>query len=380
MTLHGDGSEPPLFDKGFNDLNRLLAKLCAMCGNPKNGKIPNATTEFNENDEDVQSYFDFDDVEGVDLDDEKDRLDKVLKFRDCNNFKIPINPTHFEDFVYDDGNLNDSVNDALFNAASDAHNQSEGSIPPDNFHLSILNTFILSLPRALIGSLLSPKYFLPFIIVYKVLVVGVGGVIKTAKQMMKILYKLFNEIITKLLWKFINEFWRRVKKDLLVFLTDIAASILKKKGRRYRLILLSLIAILTKILENGFDTCKDLYGLINKAIDLALSGFGGGFVTAGISTFLLPFFLQKPGYSEDGAVIRAIEKLEEAGVSTSPIFGEDNKIIDLVKSVISGHVEEQDTNGFIAASNTSVIIPHPSPFVGSVFIPPGLLTVGGGTF
>jgi hypothetical protein len=380
MTLHGDGSEPPLFDKGFNDLNRLLAKLCAMCGNPKSGKIPNTTTEFNENDEDIQSYFDFDDVEGVDLDDEKDRLDKVLKFRDCNNFKIPINPTHFEDFVYDDGNLNDSVNDALFNAASDAHNQSEGSIPPDNFHLSILNTFILSLPKALIGSLLSPKYFLPFIIVYKILVTGVGGVIKTAKQMMKILYKLFNEIITKLLWKFINEFWRRVKKDLIVFLTDIAATILKKKGKRYRLILLSLIAILTKILESGFDTCKDLYGLINKAIDLALSGFGGGFATAGISTFLLPFFLQKPGYSEDSAVIRAIEKLEEAGVPTSPIFGEDNKIIDLVKSVISGHVEEQDTNGFIAASNTSVIIPHPSPFVGAVFIPPGLLTVGGGTF
>lgn len=380
MTLHGDGSEPPLFDKGWNDLNRLLAKLCAMCGNPKNSKIPNATTEFNENDEDIQSYFDFDDVEGIDLDDEKDRLDKVLKFRDCSNYKIPINPTHFEDFVYDDGNLNDSVNDALFNAASDAHNQSDGSIPPDNFHISILNSFILNLPKALIGSVLSPKYFLPFIVVYKVLVTGIGGVIKTAKEMMKILWKLFNEIITNLLWKFIAEFWRRVKKDLLVFLVDIAASILKKKGRRYRLILLSLIAILTKVLETGLDNCKDLYDLINKAIDLALSGLAGGFATTGISTFLLPFFLQKPGYSVDSAVIRAIEKLEESGVSTSPIFGEDNKIIDLVKSVIGGHVEEQDTNGFIAASNTSVIIPHPSPFVGSVFIPPGLLTVGGGTF
>lgn len=380
MTLHGDGSEPPLFDKGWNDLNRLLAKLCAMCGNPKNSKIPNATSEFNENDEDIQSYFDFDDVEGIDLDDEKDRLDKVLKFRDCSNYKIPINPTHFEDFVYDDGNLNDSVNDALFNAASDAHNQSDGSIPPDNFHLSILNSFILNLPKALIGSVLSPKYFLPFIVVYKVLVNGIGGIIKTAKQMMKILWKLFNEIITNLLWKFIAEFWRRVKKDLLVFLVDIAASILKKKGRRYRLILLSLIAILTKVLENGLDNCKDLYDLINKAIDLALSGLAGGFATTGISTFLLPFFLQKPGYSVDSAVIRAIEKMEEAGISTSPIFGEDNKIIDLVKSVIDGHVEEQDTNGFIAASNTSVIIPHPSPFVGSVFIPPGLLTVGGGTF
>jgi len=125
MTLHGDGTEPPLFDKGWNDLNRLLAKLCALCGNPKNGKIPNATSEFNENDEDVQSYFNFDDVEGVDLDDEKDRLDKVLKFRDCNNYKIPVNPIHFEDFMFDDGNLNDAVNDVLLNSALDAHNQME---------------------------------------------------------------------------------------------------------------------------------------------------------------------------------------------------------------------------------------------------------------
>ena len=66
--------------------------------------------------------------------------------------------------MFDDGNLNDAVNDVLLNSALDAHNQSNGNIPPDNFHLSIMNTFLLNLPKALIGSLLSPKYFLPFII------------------------------------------------------------------------------------------------------------------------------------------------------------------------------------------------------------------------
>ena len=380
MTLHGDGTEPPLFDKGWNDLNRLLAKLCALCGNPKNGKIPNATSEFNENDEDVQSYFNFDDVEGVDLDDEKDRLDKVLKFRDCNNYKIPVNPIHFEDFMFDDGNLNDAVNDVLLNSALDAHNQSNGNIPPDNFHLSIMNTFLLNLPKALIGSLLSPKYFLPFIIVYKVIVAGAGAVIKTAKEIMKVLWKLFHEIIIKLLWKFISEFWKRVKKDLLVFLVDLAASIMKKKGKRYRLMLLSLIAILTKILETGIDNCKDLYDIINKAIDLALSGFGGGFATAGISTLLLPFFLQKPGMSEDRTTIDATEKMKDAGVNVEPIFGKPNKIVDVVKSTITAYMDEQAANGYVAGSNLTAIIPHPNPLVGAIVIPQGMLTVGGGNF
>ena len=378
LTLHGCGDEPPLFDKGWNDLNRLLQKLCAMCGNPKSGKIPNATSEFNENDEDVESYFNFDDVEGIDLDDEKDRLDKVLKFRDCSNYKIPTNPTHFEDFANDDSDLDSSVNDALLNAALDAHNQSYGSIPPDNFHLSILNSFILNLPKALIGAIVTPKYFLPIVLVYKAIVLGGEQIVKTAKEVMKVFWRLFNDVITKLLWKFISEFWIRVKRDLMIFLADIAARILKNRSKRFRRMLLALIAIITKIIQDGIGNCKDLYDLINKAIDLALSGIGGGFASMGISSFLLPFFLQKPGFSEDRAGINAIEELERNGVTTSDIFGQPNNLIPLVNSIINGYQKEMDENGFVAASNLPAIIPHPNPLVGAIFVPQGLLTVGGG--
>ena len=386
LTLNGCGDEPPLFDKGWNDLNRLLQKLCALCGNPSNGKISNATTEFNENDEDIQRYFDFDDVEGIDLDDEKDRLDKVLKFRDCNNYKVAVNTTHFEDFVDDDGDLNDSVNDALLNAALDAHNQSDGTNPPDNFHLTLLNSFILNLPKALIGSVLSPKYFLPIIIIYKIVVAGIGATIKTAKELMKIFWKLFYYVITKLLWKFISEFWKRIKRDLLLFLVDIATSILGKKKKRYRKMLLAVIAILTKIIQDGLFNCKDLYEMINLAIDLALSGIGGalglgggGFASTGISPFLLPFFLKKPGYSEDKATINVIEKLEEAGISTAPIFGQPNKIIPFIKGILSGHVEEMDDSSFVAVANKEVVIPVPG-LSGPLVIPPGVILSGGGTF
>jgi hypothetical protein len=219
MTLQGDGTEPPLFDKGFNDLNRLLSKLCALCNNPTTtGTNQNTTNQFNENDEDIEFYFDFDNLEGIDLDDENSRYKKVLRFKDCDNFEVPSDSNNFEDFVYlsNKKNLNDAVNSALLNAAASA--SAESTVPLDNLHISLLNTFILNLPKALIGSVLAPKYFLPIVIVYKSVVAGAGSLVLSAKEIMKKLSKLFNEIVKNLLWKFISEFWKRVKIDLLNFL------------------------------------------------------------------------------------------------------------------------------------------------------------------
>jgi hypothetical protein len=383
MTLQGDGTEPPLFDKGFNDLNRLLAKLCALCNNPTStGTNQNPTTQFNENDEDIEFYFDFDNVEGIDLDDESARYKKVLRFKDCNNFESVADTSHYEDFVYlsNKKNLNDAVNNALLNAASAAHETSDSSIPPDNFHLSLLNTFILNLPKALIGSVLAPKYMLPIVIIYKSVVAGVGGLVESAKQIMKKLSKLFNEIIRNLLWKFLAEFWKRIKIDLLNFLQRLALKILKNKAKRYFVIISALIALLTKLLELGLDNCDTLFKLISQSIDLALRGGVAG-LTGGVAQvpgFLLGLSHFLPGYSTDRALLNVTEKLESSGISTAPIFGESNNLTALVKSIIDGNTEEQDANSFIQVSTQEVIIP--TPFGLPIIIPPGIITSSGKMF
>lgn len=381
MTLQGDGTEPPLFDKGFNDLNRLLAKLCALCNNPtSNGTNQNPTTQFNENDEDIEFYFDFDNVEGIDLDDENARYKKVLKFKDCNNFESVVDSSHFEDFVYlsSKKNLNDAVNNALLNAASAAHETSDSSIPPDNFHLSLLNTFILNLPKALIGSVLSPKYMLPIVLIYKSVVNGASGLVESAKVIMKKLSKLFNEIIKNLLWKFLAEFWKRVKIDLLNFLQRLALKILKNKAKRYFIIITALIALLTKLLEMGLDNCDSLFKLISQSIDLALMGNGLGGAATQVPGFLLGLSHFLPGFSTDRALLNVTEKLESSGISTGPIFGESNNLTALVKSIIDGHTEEHDTNSFIQVSTQEVIIP--TPFGLPIVIPPGIITSSGKMF
>ena len=79
------------YDVNVNKLNRVISKICAVCAKPENNQLKqNPVDQFNENDVDLGAFFNFDDVEGIDIDDENLRYQKVLKFTDCNNFTIPV--------------------------------------------------------------------------------------------------------------------------------------------------------------------------------------------------------------------------------------------------------------------------------------------------
>ena len=369
MTLKGDGNEPPLFDKGWNDLNRLMAKLCATCGNPNTGLNPSTASQFNENDEDIESYFDFDSTEGIDVDEEAARYNKVLKFKDCNNYEVKINPQHFEDFVYmaQKKNINDAINDALLHSAGEAYEKSGQSQPLDNFHISIMNSFIANLPNALMGAVLSPKYILPISLILK----AVTSTTETVKTLMKKLSKLFTQIIKDLYWIFIEKFWSLVKVELIALLSKTAAKILKNKYADYTMIISILISLLSDLLENSIDNCDGLYTIISNTIDAALSAKGG---TPGIPGLLLSFADLKGGYSTDTAYMDAMQRMEGIGVNTGTINGESNKLHDIVKGVLDGQWFTQKKSGYSEGSNQYVILPPPIPNV-PMIIPPGMLRI-----
>ena len=367
MTLKGDGNEPPLFDKGFNDLNRLLAKLMSSCGGPNTGLNPSAAAQFNENDEDPESYFDFESTEGIDVDEETARYNKVLKFKDCNNYEVKINPQHFEDFVYmsQKKNINDAINDALLHSAGEAYEKSGQSQPLDNFHISIMNTFIANLPNALMGAVLAPKYILPITLIYK----AITGTEETIKVVMRKLSKLFTQILKDLYWLFIEHFWSLVKVELLALLAKTAAKILKNKYSDYTLIITTLISLLTDLLDGSLDNCDGLYGVISRTIDVALSGIRG---TPSIPGLLLSISDLKGGYSTDLAHMDIMQRLDGSGVNTSTINGESNKLQDLVKSVLDGQWFTQKKHSYTETSNQLVILPPPVPGIPMV-LPPGFI-------
>ena len=373
MVLKGDKSEPPLFDIGMNDLNRLLNKLMKVCNNPSQGLNQSAENQFNEDDDDIESFFDFDDMEGIDLDDEANRFNKVLKFTDCNNFTIPSNPSHYEDFVYlSKNNLDDAVNDVFLNVATTSYQEASGTIPLVNFQISLFNSYILNLPKALIGSILSPKYILPIVIIYKYINSAGGNVVLLAKEIMKKLHKLFFKIIKDILWKFISEFWKLVKKDLLEFLKITALNIIKEKYKKYRDYILSIINLLRGILKTNLNNCNALFTVIDKTIDAALYG-GPNFRIPGI---IDSFADKKSGFSNTRTIIGIVEQLEKEGVNASQqIFGQDNNLLKFLKSTVNGYTKEVNNNSYVHVSNTRLELPVIGGFV---IIPQGVLNASGG--
>jgi hypothetical protein len=185
---------------------------------------------------------------------------------------------------------------------------------------------------------------------------------------MRTLSKLFSEIIKQLLWKFIQEFWKLVKIDLMAYLLKIVKKILKNKSKRYLTIIKSLIAFLLKALEVKLDNCYALFSAVFSAISAALSAP----ISLKVPNILLLLSDSLPGYSQDRAFMNIMERISASGVNTGPILGETNNIGTIVKSVIDGHTEEMDQNSFIKITLKGGALPGPS---GGAAIIPG--TIGG---
>lgn len=374
MTLQGDGENPEIFDKGINELNRLCSKLFKICGSPMedSGLIQTTSQQFSENDEDIESYFDFHDVEGIDLDDEDARYRKVLRFRDCGEFEVPCPTTSFEDFVYlsSTTNLSSLIDQTIENSARNVSLSVEDQKLFDNIQLELMNLFILNVPKALVSSILSPKTFYPLVLVWKQL----KGAAVTAIEYMKQLSKLVYTIIKNVFWKFLKEFWGYIKKDLLAFIEKIALKILKNKYKHYVRIITAIIALLRDLLNRQFDSCLVIFQAILDAIKGALNLPGGKINVPG---FLLAYSDLLPGYSSDRAYMNAAERMAAEGLNTGTIYGEPNEYLIMAKSIIEGISEEMDTNAFVKVGSKQVTLTTP---VGPIVIPPGIVNSSGKLF
>lgn len=376
MALVLKGNDVPReFDISLNFLNRLASKILSVCGNESDDSLKqNAIDEFNENDQNISSYFDFDDVEGIDLDDEADRLNKVLRFTDCGNFTTPINPNLFENysFLTAEAEAEELVDDILADYAKDIYSSEDLNISIKTLNLSLIEKFITTIPKALISTVLTPKFVFPIAIIWKQL----RGIDIDVKDLLKELNKLFFNVLSKIFWNFITQFWSFVKKDLITFLGKLTSSIIANKYKRYVTIITSIIDIIKKILTTSIGSCNDLFTIMSKLINGALSINGPKTPIPGI---LLGFSDLLPGYSEDRALMNISERLEKAGIDLSPINGESNDITTLVKSVIDGNTEELDKSSYVKAANKI-----PITVVGAdgvpVIIPSGMISVSGKLF
>ena len=368
LVLQGGEDDPIDFTFGINNLEKIIKKILSYCNLLNTEQKPfknNPTDTFNEDDVDIQKFFDFEDNEGIDIDSENDRYKRVLKFRDCDNIETKVNTNHIEDFVYLNNLDPDSILDTLKKASNDV---SDG----DNnmFYLSLLNSFILKVPSAIMSAVLSPKMLFPIIFAYKVIQnTTLAEIENDIKILMGKLSKLFYNIIRKLFKIFITRFWNLIKKDLLKFISSVASTILLNKIKRYKTIVLALIALLTNLLTRGINNCLDLFSLIGLTINAAFSVP----VKVPLPGILLSLSDLLPGYSADRAYMGCVEKLQNSGIETGPLYGEPNKLLSMIKGVFDAHTEETDSNGYVSVSNKEIILPFG-------IIPPGVLSSSGKMF
>ena len=377
LTLKGDNSAPIGLDIGMNELNRLLSKMLKSCSGAKANSLSKAN--FETNDEIEETYFDFDDVEGIDLEEESRRFQKVIKFKDCNDVVVPTDVSTFEDFVYMINNnnkmsLNQVVDNTLYNVANLSYQNSGQAASLQNFHINIMNSFIMNMPKAMIGTVLSPKFLLPIVVIYKAVVLKGQDLLKSAKELLKKLFKLFTKIIKDIFWKFLTEIWKRIKRDMLDFIKQLALKILKDKFKKYALIIAGLIALINAVINTNLDDCNALYNTILTTINTALSAAS---ISLPLPALLASFANLRPGTSETSMLIDFVENAQKNGVNLSDIHGEPNKQINHAKSVISGIVGNVVNNGVAAGGNETgfgitaqgitVTIPRGSLKVNSVF-------------
>jgi len=354
MCIQGDGTEPESFLIKMDWLNRLLDKLFSICGQKQTDKPlnQNAANQIAEDDIDLEWYFDFESTEGIDIDDEDARHRRVLKFKDCNNYEIPVDKSHIEDFVYffNKNNKEDTITDTLNTIAAKASEDSGERFSINDLEISLNLQYILNAAKALVAAIISPKIFFPIVTVYK----SIKGSDLTAGEILKELKNLFYEIIKNIFWKFIQELWKHIKRDLLNFLLDTARTILMNKLKRYKAILTALLSLLTKILNsNMIFSCDAIFESILSVIQNAISSK----TKLPIPGVLLALSDQLPGYSTDRAYMNITERLTAAGIDMEPIYGETNQTHALIKSIIDGNSEEIDTNSYVKISMKSTVIP-----------------------
>lgn len=369
MLLAGDGSQPKEFDINMNNLNRILQKITCACGKPRKDDELQQTPkdQFNEDDVDEQMFFDTDDLDGIDLDDEALRFKRVLRFRDCNNFEVPINPNHIEDFsLLSKKNTLDAYNSILNKMAKDAYNESGGSISIENLRISMNLMSILNLPKALLGSIFSAKIFLPLVILWKTLKAGVSSAFVSAKQLVKNFYKLFYNILHDLFFKFITIFWTKVKPELIALIISLVPKIFKTSKEKYLKVIKSLLAFLKYAIPFiGISNCAELYEQLLKLIDLLRVG-----ISQKVPSLMLQLAKLRPGFSADRALIEVAQGLESRGITTGDFFEPgDNNLLATLEETLKGWHSEMNTNSFVQISLDPTSIPV-APAGGAALITP----------
>jgi hypothetical protein len=366
---------PNQYDVKLSKLVKALNACMGYCDDRKD-PLKRTPTDIPENNIDILDFFNFDAVEGIDLDDENRRLNKVLRFVDCNNYDLPVNENIVEDFGFYASTKNEiavlaAYDQALAKLAKEAAS-GETDLSFLDFSIGLNFQSLKQLPKALLSTVMSPKFLFPIAVFWKMLKEQTANAIVDVQTLMKNVTKFLYNTLKDIYNKFLEIFWKIVKPQIAVILKDLIKRIMKNSKSKLKRIILALIDILSMVIPFlGVKNCEDFYNAILQVLSLIRTG-----VNQQINGFLLQLSKRLPGYSEDRAIMNIGEFLEANGIPTGDLYGQENNVMSFVSSIVKGHQKEMDENSFVQVSLDYGQIPV-APLGGAAVIPPGVLKAHG---
>jgi hypothetical protein len=328
-------------------LNKRISCLCS----DRNKEISVAgTSKVSEIDNVDNSFFELTDVELRIIEQNISNVKLgVVEFEDCDNVKVPL----------DAESLLTALDNLQFNEDTDDLNEFQNAL--DIINPAVNNTFTGSINdgylkqflNALIGSILSPKVILPFMVMLYATKQQVPPQVKNIEDFTKQYRTFYIEFVSQILSKFTQRVLQELKKQILRLVTLLNTDILNEKKQKIQNMILSIVSLIAvpTNLTRDFRECKagidELLGLLNSGIQKRVQRLSN----AG-SPIPLPLLLSSQlldGYSSTRAFLNTIEKLEELGIPTGPMpDGSPNKFVASVKAMFDGNSQEIAENGKVA--------------------------------
>jgi len=328
-------------------LNKRISCLCS----DRNKEISVAgTSKVSEIDNVNNSFFE---LTGVELRIIEQNISNVklgvVEFEDCDNVKVPL----------DTESLLTALDNLQFNEDTDDLNEFQNAL--DIINPAVNNTFTGSINdgylkqflNALIGSILSPKVILPFMVMLYATKQQVPPQVKNIEDFAKQYRTFYIEFVSQILSKFTQRVLQELKKQILRLVTLLNTDILNEKKQKIQNMILSIVSLIAvpTNLTRDFRECKagidELLGLLNSGVQKSVQRLSN----AG-SPIPLPLLLSSQlldGYSSTRAFLNTIEKLEELGIPTGPMpDGSPNKFVASVKAMFDGNSQEIAENGKVA--------------------------------
>ena len=317
----------------------IFKRIFGMCFDETKEIDVSGIAKISETDVVDSSFFEFNEVDLRYIDAiVSDIKMGVVEFEDCNTVKLPVDVNAVLNIL---ATLNFTPN---ANNNTEINNAAENITKPfEKNGLNIDLNFLKEYPRALLMTILSPKVILPIIVMSKSLgqtaVDKIGSMVEFAKTFSTYIV----ELVSKVMSLFVKILFDIIKADIIALTQSILADIKNESVVKKSLLVLSLVALITKLVTD-FRQCKSVIDDLLSVLSLVEKA-----MKAQKKPLPYPLLVASrvlTGFSKTRTMLKVIERFDELGLPTGPMpDGSPNLFLAAADAIIGAIDEEETKNG-----------------------------------